>query len=181
MHSSQRLRALAGLGLVTLTTSCERQAPESRPDSLAAAAVVQLVDSTIKAAVAGRDGWGYEQSAAHDLDGDGQPERVVLTARVELMRGRPAWDDGQQWQVYIEEPDSSRTYIYAQFVQLGTVTMRVGEAVDGNPASVILIEHLPDRLGVYEIQYQAPGRFTAIERFERVLDPRGDVASPKLP
>jgi hypothetical protein len=52
MHSSQRLRALAGLGLVTLTTSCERQAPESRPDSLAAAAVVQLVDSTIKAAVA---------------------------------------------------------------------------------------------------------------------------------
>ncbi len=181
MQTSTRLRALAWVGLVALTTSCAREAPQSRPDSVVATAVVQLVDSTIHAAVAGRDGWGYQQSATHDLDGDGQPERVVLTARVELMRGRPVWDDGQQWQVYIEEPDSGRTYIYAQFVQLGTVTMRVGKAVDGKPASVILIEHLPDRLGVYEIQYQAPGRFTATERFERVLDPRGDVASPKLP
>ena len=181
MHTSTRPRALAVLGLVAATTSCAREAPETRPDSGAAASVVQLVDSSIRAAVAGRDGWGYAQSATHDLDGDGQPERVVLTARVELVRGRPAWDDGQQWQVYVEEPDSSRTYIYAQFVQLGTVTMRVGEAVAGKPSSVILIEHLPDRLGVYEIQYQAPGHFTAIERFERGLDPRGDVASPKLP
>jgi len=106
---------------------------------------------------------------------------VVLTARVELYRGRPAWDDGQPWQVYIEEGDSTRTYVFARYVQLGTLAMRVGEAVDGKPASVVLIEHLPDHLGVYEVVYEGPQRTSIIQRFERMLDPRGDLASPRLP
>jgi len=142
---------------------------------------VQLVDSAIPPAVAGEAGWNYQQSAEADLTGDGQIERVVLTARVEMYRGQPAWDDGQPWQVYIEAPDGTRTYAYAQRLQLGTLTMRVGLSGAGQPATVVLLEHLPDRLSVYEVSYSAPGRVTVAVRFQRDLDPRGEAASPQLP
>ena len=123
----------------------------------------------------------YSQSVEADLDGDGQPERAVLAARVELYQGRPAWDDGQPWQVYVEEPDGSRSDLYRRFVQLGTVTMRIGRAGDGRSASVILIEHLPDRLSVYELEYGGTGQVRTAQAFARSLDPTGEVSSPALP
>src|SRR5690606_15712646 len=77
--------------------------PGSDPasDSLPAPQVA-LVDTSIQPGVAGQDGWMYSRSAEADLDGDGAPERVVLMARAEVMDGRPLWDDGQPWQVYVE-------------------------------------------------------------------------------
>jgi hypothetical protein len=172
---------LASAVLIGVAVGCARERSAGRLDTAVALPSTSLVDSAQTPAVAGREGWNYQQAAVADLDADGIDERVVLTARVELVRGRPAWDDGQQWQVYIEEPDGTRTHIYAQFVQLGTVTLRVGADSTGAPASVILVEHLPDRLGVYEVTYTAPGRTTTRAAFERRLDPRGDQASPRLP
>ena len=153
--------------------------PAARTDTVAALPV-QLVDSAIPPAVAGADGWNYQQSAGADLDGDGQAERVVMTAKVELYRGRPAWDDGQPWQVYIESADGRRTYIYGQRLQLGTLTMRVGLS-DAGPATVVLLEQLPDRISLYEVSYSGPGRVTVSVRYQRLLDPTGETASPKLP
>ena len=40
---------------------------------------------------------------------------------------------------------------------------------------------LPDRLGVYEATYQGPGRVSLATRLRRDLDPRGQLASPRLP
>ncbi|HJR36335.1 MAG TPA: hypothetical protein VJ817_15365, partial [Gemmatimonadales bacterium] len=106
-------------GMILMVGAC---AVDSRPpqsaDSVPAAdadsaPAVQLVDSAIPPAVAGAEGWNYQQSARADLDGDGRAERVVMTAKVELYRGRPAWDDGQPWQVYIEAAEGGRTYVYA--------------------------------------------------------------------
>lgn len=142
---------------------------------------VSLIDSTIPPAVAGEGGWNYQQAATADLDGDGAPERVVLTARVEMYRGRPAWDDGQPWQVYIEEADGRRTHVYARRLQLGTLSLRVSRAEAGQPAAVVLLEQLPDQMSVYEIAYAGPAAATASVRYQRDLDPRGDVASPRLP
>ena len=141
---------------------------------------VQLVDSTISPAVAGEEGWHYQQSVDVDLTGDGHLERVVLTARVELYRGRPAWDDGQPWQVYVEDRSGTRTYVYAQRLQLGTLTMRVtrGEA---DPPVVVLLEHLPDRMRVVEASYMGPGRVSVAVRYQGDLDPLGETASPQLP
>lgn len=139
------------------------------------------VDSTIPPAVAGENGWNYQQRAEADLTGDGLPERIVLTARVEMYRGRPAWDDGQPWQVYIEAPDGSRTYVYAQRLQLGALTMRVGLGEAGQPATLVLLEHLPDRLSLYEASYRGPARVSVATRFQRALDPNGETASPSLP
>lgn len=140
-----------------------------------------LVEPAMPLAVAGEDGWGYRQAADADLDGDGVAERVILTARVEMIRGRPAWDDGQPWQVYIEAADGRRTHVYARRLQLGTLTMRVTLAEAGRPATVVLLEHLPDQLSLYEITYTGPGAATASVRFQRGLDPRGEIASPRLP
>ena len=152
--------------------------PTARGDS---APAVQLVDSAIPPAVAGAEGWNYQQSAQADLDGDGRAERVVLTARVELHRGRPAWDDGQPWQVYIEALDGGRTYVYAQRLQLGTLSMRVGQPEAGQGSAVVLLEQLPDRISLYEVSYGGPGRVTGAVRYQRLLDPTGETASPKLP
>jgi hypothetical protein len=142
---------------------------------------VVLVDSTIPPAVAGADGWMYSQSSEADLDGDGQAERVVLTARAEVMRGRPLWDDGQPWQVYVEEPDGARTYLYSRFVQLGSVTIRLGLPEGGQGPSVLLLEHLPDRMALYEAEYRGAGDASVVSRFERSLDPRGEGTTPLPP
>lgn len=131
---------------------------------------VPLIDSTIQPAVAGEAGWNYHQGVEVDLDGDGRPERVVLTARVALVRGRPAWDDGQPWQVYVEAPDRGRTYLYAQRLQLGTLAMRVGRADVAQPASVVLLEQLPDRLSIYDVLYLGPDSVSVAARFQRDLD-----------
>ena len=144
-------------------------------------ASVQLIDSTIPPAIAGADGWNYHLSTQADLNGDGKSERVVLTARVELYRGRPAWDDGQPWQVYVESADSSRQYIYAQRLQLGTLSMRVGLGDGSRPASIVLLEQLPHQLGVYESVYFGSDSIETSVRFLRELDPRGQSASPALP
>lgn len=140
----------------------------------------QPIDSTIAPAVAGEDGWNYQQSVEVDLTGDGRPERVVLTARVELVRGRPAWDDGQPWQVYVENQDGRRTYMYAQRLQLGTLTMRVSRGEE-TPPTVVLLEHLPDGLRVLEASYRGPGLASVEVGYQRELDPRGEIASPRLP
>jgi len=155
-------------------------APIVQEDTTPTPAVV-LIDSLIPPAVAGEDGWNYHRSADVDLDADGQPERVVLTARVELYRGRPAWDDGQPWQVYVQESDGRRTYVYARRLQLGSLTMRVTQPADGGRPTIVLLEHLPDRMSVYEATYSEPGELSTAVRFERDLDPRGETASPQLP
>ena len=146
------------------------------PDSLQS---VQLIDSTISPAIAGQDGWNYVESAPADVTGDSVPERIVLTARVEMYRGRPAWDDGQPWQVYVETQDGRRTYLYAQRLQLGTLTMRVTRADSGRKASVLLIENLPDRLRVLEARSTGLG-LSVTPLVEREVDPRGEQASPRL-
>ncbi len=157
------------------------QAPATSARDTTIIALSTIVDSLIPPAIAGESGWNYRQFADADLDGDGTVERVVLTARVELVRGRPAWDDGQPWQVYIESADGRRTYVYAQRLQIGTLTMRVSLAEGGRPATVVLIEHLPDRLSLYEISYAGTDRASVAERFQRMLDPRGETSTPPMP
>jgi hypothetical protein len=177
------------LGVTLVACACAGETPLPHPGDSAAARPtdstapqrVQLIDTAIPPAVAGEAGWNYQQSALADLTGDGEPERVVLTARVELVRGRPAWDDGQPWQVYVEARDGTRTWIYAQRLQLGSLTMRVGRGGAGQAATIVLLEHLPDRLSVYEVSYAGPDSASVAVRYQRELDPRGETATPSLP
>jgi len=153
----------------------------SAPPGAPALQAVMLTDSGQAPAVVGTEGWNYSQSTTLDVDGDGQDERVVMMARVEMIRGRPAWDDGQQWQVYVEEADSTHTTVYARFLQLGTLTMRV-EAIEGSgQRRIVLLEHLPDQLSVYDVMYRGPQDARAVTAYQRRVDPTGEVAGPSLP
>lgn len=190
-------RLFVAVAVATLAGACDPSPPHAREPAAAGGDTVAggdaresaletapsppLIDPTIPPAVAGEGGWNYHQSASADLDGHGRAERVVLTARVEMYRGRPAWDDGQPWQVYVETAEGARTYLYAQRLQLGTLTMRITSGSDGARRTIVLLEHLPDRLSVYEALYAAPDSATVVTRFRRELDPVGDTASPRLP
>ena len=179
-----RPRLSVGLLVALALPGCEQAAePPPSPEEVSAPAVrdpaVELVDTGIPPAVAGEAGWELAQAATADLDGDGVEERAVLTARVEMYRGRPAWDDGQPWQVYVEEGDGTRTYAYARFVQLGTVEALLTRG-DGGPPTLVLVERVPDALTVYEVAYRGPGRVETIRRLHRTLDPVHGFAGPPV-
>jgi hypothetical protein len=178
------MRRLAFLTAALAAAACDSGA--DRPDAGPAAAIetttaTSAIDTSIAPAIGGEDGWNYVQRATADLNGDGTAEQAVLTARVELYRGRPAWDDGQPWQAYVETADGTRTYLYAQRLQLGTLTMRVSTADSTGASSIVLLEQLPDRMTVYEARYDSAGAAKMTVRFQRRLDPRGPAAAPQLP
>src|SRR5690606_19634901 len=102
-------------------------------------------------------------TARVDLDGDGREEQIVVLAAVELVRDGGefpgiddfAWDDGQPWQVYVEEPGGQRTYLFSQFVQLGTVEA----LVDPDAARIWIVVQTGAGLDVYEVIYEGPGDY----------------------
>jgi hypothetical protein len=170
--------------LATLACTANEQpnaAETTTAATKAAPPTIGLVDSAQPLAVAGANGWNYQQSTTADLDGDGKSERVVLTARVEMMRGRPVWDDGQPWQLYVETDDKKRTYMYARYVQLGTLQLRLSDVDSARTRKIVILEHLPDRLAIYEGAYKGPDQLTTTTAYEQILDPVGDLASPSLP
>ncbi|MBI2873772.1 MAG: hypothetical protein HYY09_01665 [Firmicutes bacterium] len=74
-----------------------------------------------------------------DLDRDGVIETLHLVAEVSkldphlkgLNQDDFIWDDGQPWQVYIEEPTGEQTRIYSRFVQHGWVDVMAVQAAEG--------------------------------------------------
>lgn len=174
-------RAAAAL-LVLLLYGCDRP-PEEPPrgdvaaDSVAAAPATDRedddhwmppVDTLASLPPRNGDGWGYVRSAAADLDGDGEQERVVVAARVEVRRGEPLWDDGQDWAVFVEEVDGQRTPILLRFVQLGHVEALLTEAGEAPPA-VLAVERTPHSLSVYEAVYRGPGDVSTRPLLRRAL------------
>ena len=135
------------------------------------ASPITLVDTAVPQAAVGDPRWEFQQSASADLNGDGTAERVVLLANVELVRGRPAWDDGQRWQLYVEAADGTRTRLYARFVQLGHVEAFLGPASADGVRPVVIIERTPQRLAVYETRYRGPNAVAARELAAPEIDP----------
>src|SRR5687768_12169535 len=98
-----------------------------------------LLEARVPRAGAGDPGWNYQQRATADFDGDGTAETAVLISDVLLdPAGRPLWEDGHRWQVYIEEQDGARTYLYAKFLPNGALTAEATEpGPDGRPTIVL--------------------------------------------
>jgi hypothetical protein len=112
------------------------------------------------------------QRAKADFDGDGQEETAVLIAQVEVgKRGELLWEDGHRWQMYIEEADSTLTYVYARFLPNGKLEASVTRPEKGKPATIVLRELTPHALGIYEVRYSGPQRSRTVQHLYRELDP----------
>jgi hypothetical protein len=139
---------------------------------------VNLLDPKVPRAIAGDVQWKYVQRAKADFDGDGRDETAVLIADVALdARGRPLWEDGHRWQLYFEEADSTRTYIYARFLPFGRLEASVTVPDEEKMPTVVLRELTPHTLGVYEVRYSGPRQSWSIRHLHRELDPRKGFAT----
>jgi hypothetical protein len=186
-------RLAGGSLLLALTVGgCESRGDEASPIDAAARTgaapagetvePTELVDPIVPSAAGEPGAWGFRQAASADLSGDGNLETVVLTARVETdARGRLAWDDGQPWQLYVEDAAGEVTLLYSRYVQLGTLTMRVTRPEELGRPAIVLLEHLPDQMTLYEFDYTGPGSSQTRRLISRPLDPRGEIAGPQLP
>ena len=150
----------------------------ARPAASTAAAadsVVDLVDPGVTMAAAGQH-WNYHLEASADLDGDGVAERTVIITDVALdERGGFLWDDGQVWQVYVEEPDGTRTYVYARFLQMGTLEGMTSPG-PGRTRLVTIVEQTPHAYVLYEVRYRGPNRAEVVRRLQRDLNPQTGFA-----
>ncbi len=131
---------------------------------------INLVDPQTPLAVAGQAGWEFQRTALADFDGDGAAEQAVLIAQVRLYNNRPLWEDGHVWQVYVEEADGTRTYVYAQFLPFGVLEARLSSTNADEPPQIIVVEQTPHALSVYEIVYQGPQRTQASVLVQRELN-----------
>ena len=139
----------------------------TRPDS-----PVDLLEPRVPRGIAGDGRWNYVERARADFDGDGRNETAVLIADVELNpRGAPIWDHGHRWQVYFEEADSTRTYVYARFLPNGKLEASVTVPDQEKMPTVVLREVTPHVMGIYEVRYSGPQKAWSVRHLHRELDP----------
>lgn len=151
-------------------TSASTTAASDSATAPARASVDNLFQDRVPIAVAGDSGWQYAQRVSADVDGDDADETVVLISDVSLdARGRPLWEHGHRWQVYVEEKNGVRTHLYARFLPNGKLTASLTLPDSGSAPVIVLLEQTPDWLGVYEIGYRGPRQAPVLERFERQL------------
>jgi hypothetical protein len=170
----------ARLALLALALGCSQPTPEDAaaardgtedraealPDSVA-----DLVQARIPRAVAGDSGWSYSQQVAADLDGDDRDETVVVLCDVTLdASGRPLWEDGHRWQVYVKEQDGTTTRLYARFIPNGALTAEIVTPASGSTLGLVLLERSASRIGVYEFRYRGANDFQVYRRLERDID-----------
>jgi hypothetical protein len=166
----QTLLALVPL----LLTACRMS--DMQPD----ASIGGLTDTSIVQAEAGAKGWMYEQRVMVDFDADGQMETAVLISDVTLdAGGKPLWEDGHRWQVYVDEPTGERTYVYRQFLPNGSLTADVVRRESGT-RTLLLEARTPQSISVYEVKYSGPGRIVLMNVIERAIEGAGTfVGAPR--
>jgi hypothetical protein len=94
-------------------------------------------------------------------------------------RGRPMWEHGHRWQVYVEEPDGRRTYLYARFLPNGKLTAELTQPDSTTAPTLTLVEQTPANIAVYETAYNGPGKAEIVTRFERSLRSGTFSGSPR--
>lgn len=133
----------------------------TRVHSAGSAPTQSLIDPVYPPGIADAS-WQYRESVAADLDSDGANETVWVTARASWNGRSWDFDDGQPWQVYVEEADGQRTYLYSRWVQIGTLEVGISEE-KGQP-SVVILERQGFSFSLYRIYYGGPG----VQRVESI-------------
>jgi hypothetical protein len=176
--------------LVAFLIACSETTPEDAQAARegmvernrAPESVESMLDARVPAAKAGDPGWMYAQRVSADFDGDDEEETAVLISDVTLdAGGAPLWEDGHRWQLYVQEAGGEITRLYAKFVPRGKVTADVGVPSAGKERYIVVVEHAPDRIGVYEYEYRGPLNADVRKRLERDLDPARQFSGAMRP
>lgn len=186
------MRSMSGFILcATLAAACSQPTPEDAAVARTAAqdraaelpdSIGDLIQSRVPPAVAGDAGWAYQQQVVADIDGDGGDETVVLISDVTLgASGQPLWEDGHRWQVYVREPDGRITRLYARFLPNGQLTADLVVPPSGSMIGIVLLEHTPHRIGVYEYRYRGPTNVDVYRRLDRDVDARNRFTGSPRP
>ncbi|MFZ5813772.1 MAG: hypothetical protein ACOY93_00535 [Bacillota bacterium] len=124
----------------------------------------------------GTEGWTYRKVASADLDGDGDSERITVTSNafVDPATRTVGWDDGHIWHVYVDEPDGTRTVIFANWVQMG----RLEVSVESGSRALILEQGGGWYTTVYRAVYRGPDQvetteLLSLQRQERAVPEGG--------
>jgi hypothetical protein len=184
-----RVRRLSLLLLLALLApGCGPAAPPGRVGEPGAAREPNPLEAppvdTARVRTVEAEAWRHRQALAADLDGDGTAEQVVLATDVELdAAGRPLWEDGHRWAVFVAG-DAGPTMLYSAFVPHGHVEAAIAAAGSDARRRVVVQERTPQRLVVYEIDYDGPGRartssagFSHLERW--LPDLRGTASTSR--
>lgn len=147
----------------------------AKPVSLASA-----VDSASTTSADTAASWDYRRTTVADLDGDGVPERLVLSSDVFLTDdGEPVWEDRQRWAVFAEEDDGARTLLYSGWAAPGAVSAAVSptetpslERADSRKTgrAIVVIEQDPRRARLMILTYDGPGRGRLLDAVGTNLD-----------
>jgi hypothetical protein len=125
-------------------------------------------------AVAGKEGWEYAKTGIYDLNGNGNKELVVLTANADVdSSGEPQWSDGHRWQLYIQDLNGERTYVFANFVQLASPKISITERTNDRRSILLRIHREYTTFRIYEILYEGPGKSKTLKWGSRT--PRGGL------
>lgn len=134
------------------------------------ASIGALSDTGMPRAGAGQPEWLYAHRASADFDADGQMETAVIISDVTLGDdGNPIWEDGHRWQVYVEEPDGERTYVFRQFLPWGRLTAEVVRRESGS-RTLLLVARTRERISVYEVRYSGPQRLVMLNTLDRAVE-----------
>lgn len=115
------------------------------------------VDLTLVGSVEAVAGWSYQREVQADLDGDEQPERVVIAADVGVgPGGRLVWEDGHRWAVFAQSPDGRRTLLYASFVPRGFAEAAVLTPDENGRRRVLVHERRAEQVRALEVEYRGP-------------------------
>ena len=116
------------------------------------------VDAEVVASADEAAKWAYRRRAEADLDGDGVVEALVIAAQAEVdARGRPLWEDGHAWAVYVEAAGGERTLLYGAFVPNGFAEAAILAPSGDGRRDVLVQERTPRRVRALEVRYGGPG------------------------
>lgn len=115
--------------------------------------------------------WQYRLSTRADINGDGKGEKVWVIADIKqdpnssFDNVKWLYDEGAPWAVVIETHEGEQTLVYLAWSQFGRVHAFVVDKE--NQSSVLIVNRQTGAIGIYELKYQAPDRYTIYPILER--------------
>jgi hypothetical protein len=101
-------------------------------------------------------GWRHRRVLDANIDGDSGQERIVLASDVTVNAdGRPLWEDGHRWALFVED-DGQRTLLYGAFVPNGSAEAGVLAPANGR-RRLLIQERTPQLSQTYVVSYEGPG------------------------